>query len=74
MSHENELCGCTLVLKTSKSTGARGDVQNFGGYQAPTAPVLTQALDRIVRLKRVPGFCKSFLRGGHFNVFKKYFL
>ena len=33
-----------LLLKTSKSAGARGDVQNFGGCQAPAAPVLTQAL------------------------------
>ena len=30
--------------KTSKSAGARGDVQNFSGCQAPAAPVLTQAL------------------------------
>ena len=44
LSTENELCGCQLVLRTSKSTGARGDVQNFGGCQAPAAPVLTQAL------------------------------
>ena len=29
---------------TSKSAGAGGDVQNFGGCQAPVAPVLTQAL------------------------------
>ena len=40
----NELCGCQLVLRTSKSAGAGGDVQNFGGCQAPVAPVLTQAL------------------------------
>ena len=40
----NELCWCQLVLRTSKSEGARGDVQNFGGCQAPVAPVLTQAL------------------------------
>ena len=33
-----------LVLRTSKSAGDRGDVQNFGGRQAPVAPVLTQAL------------------------------
>ena len=38
------MCGCHLVLKTTKSVGARGDVQNFGGCQAPAAPVLTQAL------------------------------
>ena len=41
---KNELCRCQLVLRTSKSAGARGDVQNFGGCQAPAAPVLTQAL------------------------------
>ena len=41
---KNELCGCQLVLRTSKSAGARGDVQNFGGCQALAAPVLTQAL------------------------------
>ena len=40
----NELCGCQLVLDTSKTTGARGDVQNFGRCQALAAPVLTQAL------------------------------
>ena len=33
-----------LVFRTSKSAGARGDVQNLGGCQAPAAPVLTQAL------------------------------
>ena len=33
-----------LVLKIPISAGARGDVQNFGGCQAPVAPVLTQAL------------------------------
>ena len=41
---KNDLCGCQLVLRTSKSMGAIGDVQNFGGGQAPAAPVLTQAL------------------------------
>ena len=41
---QNEHCGCQLVLRTSKSVGARGDVQNVGGCQAPAAPVLTQAL------------------------------
>ena len=41
---KKELCGCQLVLRTSKSAGAGGDVQNFGGCQAPVAPVLTQAL------------------------------
>jgi hypothetical protein len=45
----HELCGCQLVLRTSKPAGARGDVQKFGGClfggcQAPAAPVLTQAL------------------------------
>ena len=40
----NEFCGYQLVLRTSKSAGARGDVQNFGRCQAPAAPVLTQAL------------------------------
>ena len=41
---ENELCGCQLVLRTSKFAGARGDVQNFGDCQAPAAPVLTQGM------------------------------
>ena len=41
---ENELCGCHLVLRTSKSTGARGDVQNFGGC------ALTQALESMTFL------------------------
>ena len=40
---KNELCRCQLVLRTSKSKGARGVVQNFGGL-APAAQVLTQAL------------------------------
>ena len=38
---KNVLCRCQLVSRTSKSAGARGYVQNFGGCQAP---VLTQAL------------------------------
>ena len=42
---QNELWGCQLVVRTTKSVGARGDVQNFGGCQAPKAPVLTQALE-----------------------------
>ena len=37
-----------VSIKTSKSAGARGDVQNFGGCQAPAAPVLTQALVVVV--------------------------
>ena len=41
---KNVLCRCQLVSRTSKSAGAGGDVQNFGGCQAPVAPVLTQAL------------------------------
>ena len=41
---ENEVCGCQLVLRTSKSAGARCDVQNFGRCQAPAELVLTQAL------------------------------
>ena len=40
----NEFWGCQIVSRTSKSAGAGGDVQNFGGFQAPVAPVLTQAL------------------------------
>ena len=32
--------------------GARGDVQNFGGCQAPARPVLTQALKLFSRLIR----------------------
>ena len=32
-----------LLLRTSKSAGARGNVQNFSGCQAPVTPVLTQA-------------------------------
>ena len=39
---------CQLVLRTSKSAGARGYVQNLGGCQAPAAPVLTQALPIIM--------------------------
>ena len=46
-----DLCGCQLVLRTSKSAGAGADVQNFGGCQAPVAPVLTQALDMHYILK-----------------------
>ena len=38
---ETEGATCQLVLRTSKSTGDGGDVQNFDGCQAP---VLTQAL------------------------------
>ena len=38
---QNEL----FVLKPSKSTVGKGDVQNFGRCQAPVAPVLTQALN-----------------------------
>jgi hypothetical protein len=45
----NELCGCQLVIRTSISAGARGDVQDFGGCQAPVAPVLTQALLLVVQ-------------------------
>ena len=37
--------GCQLVLRTAKFAGARGDVQNFGGCQAPASPVLTRALN-----------------------------
>ena len=48
---KNDLCGCQLVLRTSKSAGARGDVQNFGGCQAPAAPVLTQALVMYILFK-----------------------
>ena len=33
-----------VSIKNLKSAGAGGDVQNFGGCQAPVAPVLTQAL------------------------------
>ena len=40
--------GVPVSIKTSKSAGARGDVQNFGGCQAPAAPVLTQALVVVV--------------------------
>ena len=40
----NKLSGCQLVSRTSKSAGARGDVLNFSGCQAP---VLTQALGRM---------------------------
>jgi len=32
----------------SKSAGARVDVQNFAGGQAPAAPVLTQALMTLI--------------------------
>ena len=40
----NEQKDKALVLRTSKSAGAGGDVQNFCECQAPVAPVLTQAL------------------------------
>ena len=52
----NELCGCQLVFRTSKSAGARGDVQNFGGCQAPAAPVLTQANVNKTFSSEIPNF------------------
>ena len=35
--------GCQVVVRTSKSAGARCDVLKFCGNQEPLAPVLTQA-------------------------------
>ena len=45
---------CQLVLRTSKSAGARGDVKNFGGCQAPAAPVLTKALVSVDSMQTLP--------------------
>ena len=41
---KNELWWCQIVSRNSKSAGTRGDVQNFSGCQAPSAPVLIQTL------------------------------
>ena len=50
-----------VSIRASKSAGARGDVQNFGRYQAPTAPMLTQALRysilMVVNPKMIVVFC-----------------
>ena len=65
---KKELCGCQLVLRTSKSAGARGDVQNFGGCQAPAAPVLTQALE----LKRKITICPIKLNENYMLFIKSF--
>ena len=65
----NELFGCQLLLRTSKSAGARGDVQNFGGCQAPAAPVLTQALFSIPNYNF--DITVDFLKNDFFNENKK---